>query len=280
MREVARLDALLIVHAEWPDSIAANWPGRPEAYAGYLGSRPRAAENEAVRRMVRLCRATGARVHILHLSSAEALEPLERARSEGLPITAETCPHYLALEAEGVPDGATEFKCAPPIREKENRERLWKGLGSGVLDMVVSDHSPSPPELKRRDTGNFARAWGGISSLGLALSVVWTEARRRGHSLSDVACWMSLAPARLARLESCKGAIAPGQDADLVVFDPEAEWTVVPEDLPHRHKLSPYAGRRLSGVVEATYLKGEKIWEKGRDIGGPAGELILSAGGA
>jgi allantoinase len=280
MREIARLDALLIVHAEWPDSIAATWPGRPEAYAGYLGSRPHASENEAVRRVVRLCRATGARVHILHLSSAEALEPLERARAEGLPVTAETCPHYLALDAEEIPDGATEFKCAPPIRERENRERLWQGLGSGAIDMVVSDHSPSPPELKRRDTGNFARAWGGISSLGLALPVVWTEARRRGHSLSDVARWMSLAPARLARLESCKGAIAPGQDADLVVFDPEAEWTVVPEDLRHRHKLSPYAGRRLSGVVEATYLKGEKIWENGRDIGGPAGELLLSAGGA
>ena len=229
---------------------------------------------------MRLCRETGARAHILHLSSAEALEPLERARSEGLPITAETCPHYLALDAEEIPDGATEFKCAPPIREKENRERLWQGLVSGSIDMVVSDHSPSPPELKRRDTGNFAQAWGGISSLGLALSVVWTEARRRGHSLSDLARWMSSAPARLARLESWKGSIAAGQDADLVVFDPEAEWTVAPEGLRHRHKLSPYTGRTLSGAVEATYLKGEKIWEKGRDIGRPAGELLLSAGGA
>lgn len=280
MREIARLDALLIVHAEWPDRIAATWPGRPEAYAGYLGSRPRASENEAVRRVVQLSRTTGARVHILHLSSAEALEPLERARSEGLPVTAETCPHYLSLTAEEVPDGATEFKCAPPIREKENRERLWEGLRSGVLDMVVSDHSPSPPELKHRDTGSFARAWGGISSLGLALPVVWTEARRRGHSLSDLARWMSAAPARLARLEAWKGAIAPGQDADLVVFDPEAAWSVAPQDLRHRHKLSPYAGRGLVGAVKATYLKGEKIWEKGRDIGSPAGELMLSAGGA
>ncbi len=280
MREIARLDGLLIVHAELAGSIESGWPGRPDAYAGYLGSRPRAAENEAVRQLVLLCRGTGARVHILHLSSAEALEPLERARTEGLPITAETCPHYLALVAEEILDGATEFKCAPPIREKENRERLWQGLGAGVIDMVVSDHSPSPPELKRRDTGDFAQAWGGISSLGLALSVVWTEARRRGHSLSDLSRWMSSAPARLSRLESCKGSIAAGQDADLVVFDPEAEWTVAPESLRHRHKLSPYAGRRLSGVVEATYLKGEKIWEKGRDIGGPSGELLLSAGGA
>lgn len=280
MREIARLDALLIVHAEWPDGIETAWPGRPQAYAGYLRSRPRAAENEAVRRMVRLCRETGARVHILHLSSAEALEPLESARAEGLPVTAETCPHYLALESEEVPDGATEFKCAPPIREKENRGRLWAGLESGVLDMVVSDHSPSPPELKQRDTGSFAGAWGGISSLGLALPVVWTEARRRGRSLSDLARWMSQAPARLARLEAWKGSIAPGQDADLVVFDPEAEWSVTPEDLRHRHKLSPYIGRKLTGAVAATYLKGEKIWEKGRDIGSPGGELMLSAGGA
>ena len=280
MEEIARLDALLIVHAEWPDAIAASWLGPPGAYAGYLGSRPRESENEAVRRIVRLSRSTGARVHILHLSSAEALAPIGQARSEGLPVTAETCPHYLALTAEEIPDGGTEFKCAPPIRERENRERLWVGLGSGVVDMVVSDHSPSPPELKHRDTGSFSRAWGGISSLGLALSVVWTEARPRGHSLADLARWMSSAPARLARLENWKGSIAPGQDADLVVFDPEAEWIVEPHDLRHRHKLSPYLGRRLMGAVEATYVKGEKIWEKGQDIGSPAGELMLSAGGA
>ncbi len=236
--------------------------------------------DEAVARVIRLCRQTGARVHILHVSSAEALEALELAKAEGLPVTAETCPHYLALAAEDVPDGATEFKCAPPIRENENRERLWQGLASGVLDMVVSDHSPAPTDLKQRASGDFASAWGGIASLGLALSVVWTEARGRGHTLSDVARWMSAAPSRLARLEGCKGALAAGQDADLVVFDPEAEWTVEAERLRHRHKLSPYAGRRLLGVVEATYLKGEKIYENGRDIGAPAGELLLSGGEA
>lgn len=280
MTEIARLDAQLIVHAEWPGAIASSFRGSARSYASYLGSRPHAAESEAVGRMVRLCRRTGARVHVLHLSSAEALSLVADAKSEGLPVTAETCPHYLAIDAEDVPDGATEFKCAPPIRERENRERLWAALGTGVLDMIVSDHSPSPPEMKRRDSGDFALAWGGISSLGLALSVVWTEARRRGLSLSDVARWMALAPARLSRLEACKGAIAAGQDADLVVFDPEAEWTVAPELLRHRHKLSPYAGRRLTGAVVATYLKGEKIWEKGRDIGSPSGELLLSAGGA
>jgi allantoinase len=280
MEEIARLDAILLVHAEWPAAIASRWAGRPQAYGGYLGSRPRVAENEAVARVIRLCRQTGARVHILHLSSAEALEALELAKAEGLPVTAETCPHYLALDAEDVPDGATEFKCAPPIRERENRERLWQGLASGVLDMVVSDHSPAPPDLKQRASGDFASAWGGIASLGLALSVVWTEARGRGHTLSDVARWMSAAPSRLARLEGCKGALAAGQDADLVVFDPEAEWTVEAERLRHRHKLSPYAGRRLLGVVEVTYLKGEKIYENGRDIGAPAGELLLSGGEA
>jgi allantoinase len=229
MREIARLDALLVVQAEWPDSTAS--------------------EAEAVRRVVRLCRETGARVHFLRLSRAEALEPLERARSEGLPVTAETCPPHLALGAE-----------VPPSGENENRDRLWEALGSGVLDMVVSGHASSRP--------------------GCSLPVVWTEARRRGYSLSDLARWMSSAPARLARLETWKGSIAPGQDADLVVFDPEAEWSVGPEDLRHRHKLSPYAGKKLRGLVAATYLKGEKIWEKGRDIGTPAGELLLSAGGA
>ena len=279
MEEIARLDAILLVHAEWPGSIARAWGGRPQDYAGYLGSRPRIAENEAIARVIRLCRQTGARVHILHLSSAEALESIELAKAEGLPVTAETCPHYLAFAAEDIADRATEFKCAPPIRESENRERLWRGLASGVLDMVVSDHSPVPPELKQTASGDFARAWGGIASLGLALSVVWTEARRRGHSLSDVVRWMSAAPSRLARLEGCKGALAAGQDADLFVFDPETEWTVEPERLRHRHKLSPYAGRLLTGVVQATYLKGEKIYEEGRDIGAPAGELLLSGGG-
>src|SRR5262249_22595135 len=227
-------------------------------YASYLASRPDAAEAEAVAHVVRLCRETGARVHVLHVSSASALEAVERAKREGLPVTAETCPHYLVLEAEGVADGATEFKCAPPIRARQNRERLWAALASGVLDMVVSDHSPAPPELKHRSSGDFSRAWGGIASLGLTLPVVWTEARRRGHSLSDVARWMSSTPARLTRLAGAKGEVAAGRDADLVVFDPEAEWEVEPERLRHRHKLSPYAGRGLTGAVVATYLKGEK----------------------
>ena len=276
MAEIARLDALLLVHAEWPAAIASAWPGDARAYAGYLASRPRAAENEAVSRVMSLCRASGARVHILHVSSAEALESVERAKEEGLPVTAETCAHYLALAAEDIADGATEFKCAPPIRERENRERLWRALSSGVLDMVVSDHSPAPPEIKARETGDFAKAWGGIASLGLTLSVVWTEAHRRGCTLADVARWMSAAPARFARLDPWKGRIEAGQDADLVVFDPEDQWTVDPSLLRYRHKLSPYAGRRLSGTVAAAYLKGEKIYERGRDIGGPAGELLLS----
>lgn len=276
MAEIARLDALLLVHAELSGAVATGPAGDGRAYASYLASRPRAAENEAVARMIRLCRTTGARVHILHVSSAEAAELVEEAKTDGLPVTAETCPHYLALDAEAVPDGATEFKCAPPIRERENRERLWRSLASGALDLIASDHSPAPPDLKERASGDFGRAWGGVASLGLALPVVWTEARRRGHSLADVARWMSSAPARLVRLDGWKGAVAAGQDADLVVFDPEAEWRVAPDRLRHRHKLSPYAGRTLAGAVVATYLKGEKIYESGRDFGAPRGEILLS----
>jgi allantoinase len=275
MEEIARLDALLLVHAEWGPLVTSP-AGPTRSYAAYLKSRPRAAESEAISRVLALCRKFGTRVHVVHLSSADALDQIERARAEGLHVTAETCPHYLALAAEEVADGATEFKCAPPIREHENRERLWKGLATGALDMVVSDHSPAPAPLKEKASGDFGRAWGGIASLGLALPVVWTEARRRGHSLSELARWMSAAPARLARLDPWKGSLAVGQDADFLIFDPEAEWTVEAGRLRHRHKVSPYVGKRLAGLVVATYLKGEKIYEAGSDLGVPAGELLLS----
>ncbi|MDQ3804585.1 MAG: amidohydrolase family protein, partial [Acidobacteriota bacterium] len=223
---------------------------------------------------VRLCRETGARVHVVHHSSADALPLLAAARDEGLPVTAETCPHYLWFAAEEIPDGATEFKCCPPIRERENRERLWGALGRGLLDLVVSDHSPCPPELKRRDEGDFLQAWGGISSLQFRLSVVWTEARRRGHTLPDLARWLAHAPARLTGLDRRKGSIAPGLDADFVIFDPDATFRVTPELVEHRHKLTPYAGQTLSGVVEATYLRGERIYERGKFAEEPTGKLL------
>jgi allantoinase len=191
-------------------------------------------------------------------------------------VTAETCPHYLFFAAEEIPDGATEFKCAPPIRERENRERLWTALGEGVLDMIVSDHSPAPPELKHREAGDFARAWGGISSLGLTLAAAWTAASERGYSVADLARWMCAGPASFARLADWKGTIAVGKNADLVVWNPEARWTVDPARLRTRHRLTPYAGRELKGVVEATYLKGEKIYAGGEVLPGPRGEILLS----
>jgi allantoinase len=273
---MARLeDTVLLVHAEWPQHLRSP-EGDPRRYSSYLASRPRAAENEAIARLVRLCRETRSPVHILHLSSAESLETVARAKAEGLPVTAETCPHYLCFAAEEIADGATEYKCAPPIRERENRERLWAALGEGVLDMVVSDHSPSPPQLKRRESGDFAQAWGGISSLGLTLAATWTAASERGFSLSDIARWMCAAPAELARLTPWKGAIAVGRNADFVVWNPEESWTVDPARLRTRHRLTPYAGRELKGVVEATYLKGEKIFADGKFLSDARGEILLA----
>ena len=274
LSEVARLDSVLLVHAEHPDRIREPAPGGERRYATYLATRPAVAEDDAVALLARLCRDTGARIHVVHLSSAGALDTIARARAEGLPLTAETCPHYLFFSAEEAPDGATEWKCAPPIRDAENRERLWKGLAGGTIGMVVSDHSPAPPELKRRETGDFLSAWGGISSLELRLPVVWTGARARGYSPEKLVEWLSAGPARIAGLER-KGAIAPGRDADFVVWRPEASFEVRPERLHHRHELTPYAGRMLDGVVEATYLAGEKIFERGRFAGPPRGRLLL-----
>jgi len=226
--------------------------------------------------LVRLAGEFRTPIHVVHLSAADALAQLERARAEGLLLTAETCPHYLFFDAEAIPPGATEFKCAPPIRGRENRERLWKALGEGLIEMVVSDHSPSPPEGKRRESGDFAGAWGGISSLELALPAVWSAARRRGVNVASLAEWMSAGPARLAGLAGRKGTLAPGADADFVVWRPEESFEVRPDALQHRHKLTPYAGRTLFGRVEATFLRGEKIYEMGRFVGPPRGEILLT----
>jgi allantoinase len=289
MPELARLGALLIVHAETPAPIEAALAGMthdsiardgnmadPRRYETFLRSRPKAAEDEAVALMIRLCRETGARVHIVHHSSSASLALLRAAKAEGLKFTAETCPHYLVLAAEDVPDGATEFKCCPPIRERENREALWGALDAGVLDMIVSDHSPCPPELKRREEGDFLAAWGGIASLQLRLPVVWTEARARGYGIERVVEWTAAAPARLVELEKRKGAIKVGCDADMVVFRPEQSFRVEPAMLHHRHKLTPYAGRTLSGVVEATYLRGVKIYERGEFLNEAATGLLIA----
>jgi len=262
--------AVLLVHAELPEPLR---PCAGERYEDYLRSRPDAAETEAIELLIRLSRETGARVHVVHLATAEALPLLREARRH-LPITVETCPHYLTFAAEEIPDGGLAFKCAPPIRSRENRERLWEALREGLIDLVATDHSPSPPELKR---GGFREAWGGIASLQLSLPAVWTGARARGFSLPDLAVWMGRNPARLAGLPD-KGAIAPGFDADLVIWEPEAGFRVDPAALQHRHKLTPYAGRMLDGVVRRTLVRGETVYHDGDFPGPPAGRLLKGAG--
>ena len=274
--ELTRLGALLIVHAEVPGPISRTGiPACSTKYTTFLASRPRAAEDEAVALMIKLAREFGTRVHIVHHSSADSLSMLREAKAARLKITAETCPHYLTFAAEEIPDGATEFKCCPPIRERENREQLWSALGSGTLDMIVSDHSPCPPAMKLPETGDFLAAWGGISSLQLRLPVVWTDASRRGYSLEDVARWLCQAPAKLVGLENRKGVIAAGHDADLVIWNPAQQFTVAGTALHHRHKLTPYEGRILNGVVEKTFLRGRKIYDDGEFIGKPQGVLVL-----
>ncbi|MEA2599364.1 MAG: allantoinase [Acidobacteriota bacterium] len=281
---LARHGAVLLAHAEIPGPIetaAGVWnsagPSELREYGRYLRSRPGTAEVEAVELLVRLCRETRCRVHIVHVSSVDVLPVLKRARDEGLPVTAETCPHYLTFAAEEIPDGGVTFKCAPPIRSRENREHLWEALREGVIDLVATDHSPCPPEMKKVEAGDFLGAWGGISSLQLALPAVWTQARDRGFTIADLAAWMCAAPSRLAGLDQ-KGAIAPGYDADLVVWDPEVSFEIIPDRLHHRHKLTPYAGRTLHGVVRRTLLRGETVYENENLVGDPEGRILTRGG--
>jgi allantoinase len=274
---LARCGVPLLVHAELASPVSAD--GDPHAYATYLASRPASWENDAIRLMARLARETGCAVHIVHLSSSEALPLLAEAQDKGAPLTVETCPHYLHFAAEDVPPGRTDFKCSPPIRERANRERLWQGLADGVIGMVVSDHSPCTPQLKRLETGDFLEAWGGISSLQFRLPVVWTEARKRGHGLADLARWLCARPAELAGLASRKGRIAPGQDADLVAFDPDGELRVTAAGIRHRHTLTPYEGERLQGVVHTTILRGAVVYGGSELAAFRRGALLRGPGG-
>ncbi len=294
---LARRAVPLLVHAEDPARIVnPSYPNGATGadrspYGPYLASRPVAAEVEAVRMMIRLSAALRVRTHIVHVSSAEAVDLIAAARAEHVPITAETCPHYLTFAAEEIPDGATEFKCAPPIREASHRRALWQGLANGALDLIVTDHSPAPPALKT--PGDFARAWGGIASLELSLPAVFTSLRAQRSSLearpaivssselsderSDLmklAQWMSAAPAALAGLSGRKGRIAPGLDADLVVWDPAASFVVDPSRLQQRHKVTPYAGRPLSGTVLSTFVRGERVWDQNRLVKANGGQLL------
>ena len=267
---VARTDLPLLVHAELPGPVNeatqrlqnedADW----SRYSTYLRSRPEEAELAAIRLLLSLCRQYKFRLHIVHLSASSALAELRAARAEGLPVSVETCPHYLHFCAEEIPDGATLCKCAPPIRSRENREKLWQGLRDGIIDLVATDHSPCPPAMKRLGEGNFKTAWGGIASLSLALPLMWTEASRRGFHLTDLTPWMAEAPARLAGCGARKGRIAEGYDADFVVFEPEAEFVVSEDRLHYRHRVSPYLGKKLRGVVKATYLRGQVAFRDGQ----------------
>jgi allantoinase len=265
LTELAGVDGLLIAHAEDPAVIDAAPQPQGASYAAFLASRPGRAEETAIAGLVAAARDTGARVHVVHLADADALPLLRRARADGVRITVETCPHYLTFAAEEVPDGATSFKCCPPIRETFHREALWAALAHGDIDLVVSDHSPCTPDLKRLDVGDFGAAWGGIASLQIGLAAVWTGARARGIGLDQVVRWMSSAPAQLAGL-STKGAIQEGKDADLVAFAPEEGFTV--GALEHRNPCTPYAGRSLTGVVRRTWLRGVPT------DGAPRGRLI------
>ncbi|MEW1640836.1 allantoinase AllB [Streptomyces sp. NPDC091219] len=269
LAEIAGFDGLLIVHAEDPHHLdAAPQQGGPK-YADFLASRPRDAEDTAIAGLIAQAKRLNARVHVLHLSSSDALPLIAAAKAEGVRVTVETCPHYLTLTAEEVPDGASEFKCCPPIRESANQDLLWQALADGTIDCVVTDHSPSTADLK---TDDFATAWGGISGLQLSLSAMWTEARKRGHDLTDIVRWMSSRTARLAGLDQ-KGAIEAGRDADFAVFAPDETFTVDPAALQHRNRVTAYAGKTLSGVVRSTWLRGERIVLDG-EFTEPKGQLL------
>ncbi len=278
MPRIAESGLPLLVHAELDGPIVAATEALAGAdwrrYATYLASRPDEAELAAIRLMIELCREFRCRVHLVHLATAQALPMLRAARGEGLPLTVETCPHYLHFAAEDIADGATLLKCAPPIRGAANREELWRGLMEGTIDLVASDHSPCPPEMKGLAAGDFRTAWGGIASLSLTVSVLWTGMDGRGLGLPDLVRWLGGAPARLADLEGVKGQIAEGADADLVVFAPEERWTVAAKDLHFRHAVSPYVGQRLRGRVKQTVVRGRTMFERGEFPGSPAGREV------
>jgi allantoinase len=275
---IARSGLPLLVHAELAGPIdraiqnlqTADW----RKYSTYLASRPDEAELDAIRLMIRLCRQYRFRLHIVHLSTASAIEELQAARTEGLPITVETCPHYLHFAAEEITDGKTLLKCAPPIRSKDNQRGLWRGLRTGAIDMIVTDHSPCPPEMKREDVGRFDLAWGGIASISLALSVIHTECSHRDFTLNDIVRWMSSAPASLAGIGNQVGSLQADRDANFIVFDTEMEFIVNADKLHYRHAISPYLAEKLRGIVRATYLRGEPVYHEGNFAPIPSGREV------
>ena len=268
-----------LIHAEL-DRAHSEPPEIGNSYQSFLASRPRCWEDQAIDMMIALARQAQSegvptRLHVVHLSSADALPALAAAQNAGLGISAETCPHYLTLFSEAIPDGKTLYKCCPPIREDENRQRLWQGLAAGTIEFVVSDHSPCTPQLKHIDSGDIEHAWGGISSLQFGLSLIWTEARQRGYGIAQIIDWMATRPARFAGLGERKGLIAPGYDADFCVFDEQAEYVISADMIKYRHKVTPYEGRRVTGRVERTFVRGQEVFASGDMLAAPIGQPLL-----
>jgi allantoinase len=277
---LAKYNVPYLIHAEL-EAEAKEPADIGDKYQSFLESRPKSWENDAINMMIELAETAKARgvagkIHIVHLSSAEALPAIRSAQQKGLQLTAESCPHYLTLFAEDIPDGRTLFKCCPPIREQQNREQLWRGLADGTISFIVSDHSPCTPTLKHIDSGDIENAWGGISSLQFGLSIIWTEAKKRGYSLADVVNWMATEPANFSGLGHKKGQIATGYDADLVVFDALASYRIDPKMIKYRHKITPYEGREVSGIVRRTYVRGQLVYKDNQLLGKPIGIPILA----
>lgn len=274
---IARYNLPLLVHCELiPEGYRQPTQENKRSYRQYMASRPPSWEQAAIDLMIRLCEKYRCRVHIVHLSAAAAIEPITTAKEKGLPLTVETAQHYLYFNGEEIPDGNTSFKCAPPVRERENNQQLWEALKGGVIDFVATDHSPAPPELKELESGDFTQAWGGIASLQLALPALWTAGKSRDITLSQIAQWLCEKPAILAGLQGRKGKIATGYDADFVIWDPQRAFTVSAEGLYHKHKLTPYINETLYGVVEQTYIGGIKVFDQGDFTDGRQGKTILN----
>ncbi len=268
----------LLAHAELEPAVPSVSPKGLWSHMDWLESRPAEMESRAIKMLVNIAAETGAHIHIVHVASAEAVDVIRNAKTRGVPVTAETCPHYLAFCADDVPPGNTLYKCAPPLREPHHREALWQALRDGALDMVATDHSPSPPEVKALETGDFRAAWGGISSIQFLLSATWTEARKRGFTFEELAAWLSVSPASLLGLKDRKGCIATGFDADMVVWNPDEEFVVEAGFLRTRHRISPWIGRNLFGRVEETILRGESVYRFGSEVATKHGEFLSRKG--
>ena len=262
----------LLVHAELESSVNVK-ESSSRAYSHYLESRPQKWEVDAIRLIIELAKESGGHLHIVHLSAAQALSEIRKAKEQKIAITAETCPHYLTLQSEEIRDGATHFKCAPPIRENRNREDLWRGLEQGIIDFIVSDHSPCTPQLKKLETGDFDAAWGGIAGLQFSLPVIWTEMQKKGLTLAQLSYWMSESTVKFLKVKGKSGKIEMGSDADLVVWDPNAQFVLKESQIFHRHKVTPYLGKKLYGVIKKTFVRGQCVFDEGI-FSGPFGSEL------